>query len=79
MFVNARRDIFVVCALNHDGHATRRFHILNGALHLAAALGKRLAALVCNGESKIFAVRHQQFPQLEHGNNAVADRSATPS
>jgi hypothetical protein len=78
VFVDAGGDVFGVGSLHHDRHAARGLNIFDGALHLALAFGKGLAALIGDGAGDVFDVGFKQDLEFEEGLNPVANWRAAP-
>ena len=76
--VDAGGDVFGVVALNQDGRAARHVDVLDGAAHLAARFGERLAAFERDGPGDLVEVPLEQILELEQELHAVGDRRPAP-
>ena len=78
MLVDAGGNVFTVVALHEHGHAAGGLDVLDGALHLAFALAKNLAAFIGDAKSKIIEIGLHKALQFEERLDAIDDRGATP-
>jgi hypothetical protein len=78
VFVDSRRNVFVVDALHQGGHAAGDFNILNPALQLTLRFRQSLAALNSDRSSQVGDIVVQQRLETKQILNALSDRGAPP-
>ena len=77
-FVDAGGDVFGVVALDQNGRAARDVDVLDGAAHLAARFGERLAAFQRDGPRDVVEMPLEQILELEQELDAIGDRRPAP-